>query len=135
MKPRDRLFLFCCGGFLYYLIETMWKGSSHWSMFLAGGCCFRLIGIIRTSFERLGTAAKCALGSCAITGVEFLSGVIVNKLMGLNVWDYSSLPFNILGQICLPFSVLWYFISYAALYTDRFLCTEILDTEYEPLAA
>ena len=60
----------------------------------------------------------CAVG---ITIIEFVSGVIINIVFGLHVWDYSNIPFNILGQICLPFSVIWFFISFFAIMLDDWL--------------
>ena len=34
------LFLLDVGGLLYILIELIWRGRSHWTMFLLGGICF-----------------------------------------------------------------------------------------------
>jgi uncharacterized membrane protein len=33
----------------------------------------------------------------------------------MNVWDYSDMPFNLLGQICPSFSLLWVGIAIAFL--------------------
>ncbi len=43
-----------------------------------------------------------------ITTLEFIVGYIVNIILKWNVWDYSNMPFNIMGQICLGFSTLWF---------------------------
>ena len=48
---------------------------------------------------------KCIAGSAIITAVELITGLIFNK--NLSVWDYSKLPFNFKGQICLSFSLVW----------------------------
>ena len=56
-----------------------------------------------------------------ITIIEFISGIILNLLLNLHVWDYSNMPFNILGQICLPFTILWFFISLLAILLDDWL--------------
>ena len=40
------LFLFNVGGLLYILIELIWRGRSHWTMFLLGGICFVFLGLI-----------------------------------------------------------------------------------------
>ena len=37
------------------------------------------------------------------------------------VWDYSGMPLNYKGQICLPFSILWIFVSIAAVVLDDWL--------------
>ena len=39
--------------------------------------------------------------------MEFITGIIVNKWLNMNVWDYSSLPFQIFGQVCLQFAVIF----------------------------
>ena len=43
------------------------------------------------------------LGAIIITIFEFIVGVIVNIILKWNVWNYATVPFNIMGQICLPF--------------------------------
>lgn len=47
--------------------------------------------------------------------MEFVVGLIVNVAWKQNVWDYSNLPLNIMGQVCLPFSILWFLITIPAL--------------------
>ena len=39
----------------------------------------------------------------------------------LEVWDYSNLPFNFMGQICLPFSFAWTLLSGVAIVVDDYL--------------
>jgi uncharacterized membrane protein len=41
------------------------------------------------------------------------------------MWDYSTLPFNILGQICLPFSLIWIVLSFPAIKIDEILTKKI----------
>ncbi len=43
-----------------------------------------------------------------ITLLEFIFGIIFNLLLEMKVWDYSNVPMNIMGQICLPFSLIWF---------------------------
>ena len=38
--------MFFTGGFLYCCIEIIARGYSHFSMLLAGGTCFLLVGLI-----------------------------------------------------------------------------------------
>ena len=49
--------------------------------------------------------------AAAITGTEFVAGIIINIVLGLNVWDYSALWGNVYGQICPQYSALWYLLS------------------------
>lgn len=61
------------------------------------------------------------LGSAIVTGAELVTGMILNVWLGLGVWDYSGMPLNYKGQICLPFSILWIFVSIAAVVLDDWL--------------
>ena len=38
----------------------------------------------------------------------------------MNVWDYSGFPLNIMGQVCLLYSVLWGLLSIVAIPLYRF---------------
>ena len=108
------LSLFAVGGLGYVLIELLWRGRSHLSMFLVGGACFELIGGIDTRCRHRPILARCALCSLGITAVELVSGCILNRWLGLGVWDYSRMRYNILGQVCLLYSLFWLVLSAAA---------------------
>ena len=102
------LFLLCVGGSIYYLIEVLYRGHSHYTMFIVGGICFVLIGLLNEGMSwDLCIEKQVGLGLAAVLIVEFISGCILNLWLGLHIWDYSKLPFNLLGQICLPFALLW----------------------------
>lgn len=124
------LILFLVGGIAYITIELLYRGHSHWTMFLLGGLCFILIGGINNyiSWDML-LWKQMLLGSVIITLLEFVCGCIVNLLLHWNVWDYSNLPFNILGQICLPFSILWFFVSFVAIIIDDYIRYWFFDEE------
>ncbi|MBO5371854.1 MAG: hypothetical protein J6A75_03935 [Lachnospiraceae bacterium] len=48
------------------------------------------------------------LGSMVLTSLlEFLTGLILEKLFSQKWWDYSDMPFNIKGYVCLKFSIYW----------------------------
>ena len=61
------------------------------------------------------------ISAAIVTAVEFVSGILLNMVLNLDVWDYSNMPFNIYGQICLPFTVIWFFLSFLAIVADDFL--------------
>ena len=113
-RGKTALGVFCIGGLLYNLIEICWRGYSHWSMFFLGGICFQMIGSIHDRFAKRRPFFRCTLCAAAITMAEFLSGCLVNLRWNLHVWDYSRLPFNIKGQVCLLYSVLWGALSLIA---------------------
>lgn len=61
------------------------------------------------------------IGTAVITVVEFASGCVLNLWLGLNIWDYSDLPLNVLGQVCLLYAVLWYFLALPVIVVDDYL--------------
>lgn len=111
--------LFIIGGLLYCVIELIYRSRTHWTMFIVGGICFIFCGLVNELFDWdmliWKQMAICAVG---ITTIEFISGIIINVVLHLNVWDYSNLPFNIMGQVCLAFMVIWYFLSFIAIVLD-----------------
>ena len=111
MRIFKKLGMFCLGGGAYVALELMWRGRSHYSMFLAGGTCFLLLGMLRR--VKLPLIAKAGLGALAITGVELIAGWIFNR--DYAVWDYRALPLNFQGQICAMFTLLWIPVSIMAM--------------------
>lgn len=132
MKYATKLIiLFLCGSIVYSLIEVAFRGHSHWSMFILGGILFIEIGLLNELFNwNMSLIFQGIIGSLIITVSEFIAGVILNICLNLNVWDYSDMPFNVLGQICLPFSLLWIFIAIAAVILDDFLRYHLFKEEY-----
>ncbi len=104
--------VFLAGGVIYNLIELLWRGFTHWSMTVAGGLCVLLIHLLNQRMPGRSLAFRCVLGCAVITGVEFAAGVVVNLWLGLNVWDYSAMAGNVLGQICPAFSCMWFLLSF-----------------------
>lgn len=110
------------GGLLYIGLELAWRGYSHWTMFILGGICFVLIGAVNEVIPWCMQLWKqIFIGVLIITGSEFLVGCIVNLWLGWNVWDYSGLPGNILGQICILYILLWLPVALVAIVLDDWL--------------
>lgn len=115
-------FIYCFGGTIYYFFECMIRGFSHWTMFLLGGLCFTMISIINQSQTlKLNLINKMILCSIVITLLEFITGLLVNVWLKWNIWDYSHLPGNIMGQISIPFTLLWFVLSYIAILLDDYI--------------
>lgn len=131
MRLLRKGLLFTAGGAGYVLLELLWRGRSHGSMFLAGGGCFMLLGKLAGKGLRLPLWLRAVLGSAVITAVELATGFLFNRQY--RVWDYREIPGNFRGQICLPFSLLWMPLSLVAmaLYTglDRILKRRGIDGE------
>lgn len=112
------LLLYLVGASSYYLLETLWRGYSHLSMFILGGLCFLLIGLIGEHYfkSHRHLIKQMLISSLIITILELAFGLVVNVRMGLGVWDYTSLRFNFMGQISLIFTVFWFFLSLPAIF-------------------
>ena len=122
MRALRPLVLIGIGGLIYAMIELVFRGRTHWTMLIVGGLCFWLIGLVNEVIPwEVAFWKQCLLGSLIVTVVEFFSGCIINLGLGWNVWDYSNLPLNLLGQICLPFSLMWVLISAVAVVLDDYL--------------
>ena len=103
MRIFSKIFMFCIGGGMYILLELLWRGRSHISMFLLGGTCFLILGqLARLPLPRPVLAIA---GAALVTLLELLTGLLVNR--SYHIWDYRTVPLNFRGQICLPFSLLW----------------------------
>ena len=91
-------------------------------MFLLGGLCFIGIGLINEIIPwDMPLWQQIIIGAGIITALEFLTGCIVNLWLGWDVWDYSGLPGNILGQICPQFIGLWIPVVFVAIILDDWL--------------
>ncbi len=110
------------GGITYIIIELLYRGYSHWSMFIVSAIAFIFIGLINEFISwNMELWKQMLIGSGIVTVLEFISGYILNIKLGWLIWDYSNVPFNIMGQICLPFSIAWFFISFIAIVADDYL--------------
>jgi uncharacterized membrane protein len=90
-------------------------------MFVLGGICFIAVGLINNLIDwDMPLVLQMLLGSAIITTLEFATGCIVNIWLKWDIWNYSN-PFNLLGQISLPSSIGWFFLSSAAIVLDDYL--------------
>lgn len=113
------LTLFLIGGAAYCGIEILFRGYTHWSMYILGGLCFVIIGLINELLTwKIPLISQMFISSIVITVLEFITGCIVNLWLGIGVWDYSDQPYNLLGQICLLFTNLWFLLSLVGIFLD-----------------
>lgn len=111
--------LWYLGGMAYTGLELLWRGWSHGSMFAAGGTCFLLIGHLGELDRPLPLTWRMLAGAGIVTFVELAAGLLVNR--NYQVWNYSAMTGNFLGQICLPFTLLWIPVSLGAIWSYDFL--------------
>lgn len=117
MKCRIHIYelgvIFLLGAFIYSLIEIVFRGHTHWTMTLLGGVAGAVLYCISAGEESI--LLKAFTGAIIITALEMCVGVADNIILKWSVWDYSQMPFNLFGQICLPFSLLWFLLCIPAL--------------------
>lgn len=107
--------LFILGAVGYAAIEIIWRGRTHWSMMIAGGLCFILFSMVAEMLNGKSLLVKAAVCAVGVTAIEFIFGVVFNIWLKMGVWDYSNVPFNVMGQICPMFSILWVGVAIAFL--------------------
>lgn len=107
-RLSEYLFLWALGGSVYYAFELFFRGFSHWTMFVLGGFCMMFFAwqgqSVNWDDPLWLQILRCTV---FVTAGEFITGIIVNKWLLLNVWDYSDQPFQLFGQICLPFAIIF----------------------------
>ncbi|MDD3920890.1 MAG: hypothetical protein PHO41_06960 [Eubacteriales bacterium] len=99
--------LFAGGGAVYMLLECLWRGRTHISMGITGGAAAALLVGLYLRMGAGGYIAKLVCGMAVITALEFICGAVVNVRLQKNVWDYSAMPYQLYGQVCLGYSLLW----------------------------
>ena len=116
------LFLGVVGSIIYMNLEILWRGYTHWTMGVLGGICFICLGLINELLSwEIPLALQMLIGGAIITVLELVTGCIVNLWLGWNVWDYSDLPYNFLGQISLFSSIGWIGLSLVGIVLDDFI--------------
>lgn len=110
-KFGEYVIILIIGGLSYGTLELIWRQHTHWSMILAGGICFLSMYVIFNGNPDMNFLLRAITGSLIITSVELIFGCIFNIWLKMDVWDYSRFYFNLWGQICLLYSVLWGILS------------------------
>ena len=114
------MLLWVWGGTVYFLLEVGYKSlTGHperisWTMLVVAV-------LLTIPVERCGAELPwgCPLWvqalACAflVTAVELMAGLLLNVALNLNVWDYSNIPFNLLGQICPQYFAVWWTLCLA----------------------
>lgn len=91
-------------------------------MIVLAGMVFVIIGLLNEIWTwNTHFITQATVATLIATVAEFICGCIVNIYLGWNVWDYSDMFGNILGQICPAFTLVWFFISMIAIVLDDYI--------------
>ena len=69
-----------------------------------------VLSLLSERMQGRGILLQALVGAVAVTAIELTFGIVVNLWLGWKVWDYAARPLNLLGQICLPFSFVWFLL-------------------------
>lgn len=122
--------IFTLMGICYIFIEVAFSsivslkpaliGQSSLWMFLVGG----LLGVVLGKMNEIKTTRNLMYpfnilaGASMITFIELVSGVILNRWLGFDIWDYSKAKYNFLGQIDLVHSTCWVILTPFVFWVD-----------------
>ena len=124
-KFIGKLGLFLSCGFIYCMIEILFRGWSHWSMFVLTGFLgvFCVDSINNTLSFDCDYIVQILISTIVCTIGEGISGIILNVWLQLNVWDYSKMAFGtfFFGQCNVLFCFAWaLIISIIIFYCDAY---------------
>ena len=68
-----------------------------------------------------------AASAALATGAEYLAALFYEKVWHVSFWDYRSLPGNVQGRICLPFSLIWGVLGLALRYLVQPLAGRLVE--------
>lgn len=124
-KFIGKLGLFLSCGFIYCMIEILFRGWSHWSMFVLTGflgvfCVDSINNVLSFDCDYI---VQILISTILCTIGEGISGIILNVWLQLNVWDYSKITFGtfFFGQCNVLFCFAWMLIiSIIIFYCDAY---------------
>ena len=108
----------------YFVLEAVYRAfkgeRAHIAMLAVGGLCGVLIGAVnqRPIFYKLPVLVQSIIGVVIVLVVEFCSGIVLNVILGLGIWDYSNLWGNLYGQICIQFAFIWLLLMPLAIWLE-----------------
>ncbi|WP_368488892.1 hypothetical protein [Clostridium sp. BJN0013] len=119
---KDLILIFIMGS-IYMILEGLWRGWTHISMLIVGGIAAFFIGKLNESnaFSNRKMWKQCLIGTLIILVLEFAAGIILNIWLQLEIWDYSNIWGNILGQICIFYAIIWFLLVPFNIYVDDYL--------------
>ena len=108
LAAPGQLVLFAMGGTAYLALEIAWRGTTHWTMFLAGGAC--LCALDALGRLPLPTPLLAGIGAVGVSVLELGTGLACRRLLHVEVWDYSQEWGNLAGLVCPKYTALWFLL-------------------------
>lgn len=125
--------LFSVGFCTYSIIEVLFRGYTYFTMGVAGGVIFLILDQINNIIPwELDLLLQGCIGSLVITMLEFIIGSLCIMYGWPRMWDYSEIPLNYRGIICVPFSLIWIIVSVAGIILADCINYYLLDEDHCP---
>lgn len=131
----EALWVFYLYSFLGWCTEVVFhvvsKGHFINRGFLIGPVCpiygLGILAVVAALEPLSGNLALLYVGSVVITSaIELALGWISKQVLHERLWDYSKMPFNVGGYICLAFSLIWGFACLCVLRIFHPLVMELI---------
>lgn len=118
IKINKSLLLFIVGFMSYITIEVLFRGYSYPLMGACGGIAVILLDKINDKISwNVDIMLQGLCGSFLITFFELIIGELaLHTTLVPQMWNYSNMPLNFDGVICLPFSIVWFFLAIVAIF-------------------
>ena len=115
------LFMFSLFSFVGWILEFIYRGLRQQKILNPGfmnGCVLPLYGIgaiicdmvcnmfqnVKSDYNIICTFLIAVL---MLSILEYITGLVLDKIFHMKLWDYSKYRFNIKGYICLQYSIMW----------------------------
>ena len=110
--------IFCTSGLIYIVLELLWRGRTHWTMFVCAGICGLVMAAVNDNWLEFETDFRIQVVASALmcSTMEFIFGIIFNG--DFTIWDYRGLwgTIHVLGdQVNVLFFGIWIIISFFSL--------------------
>ena len=115
---RNMFWLFMIGNVLGVILEGIWSKMllGHWETHVVTiwgpfcliygiGAVVLYVGAVMT--QKRNVLIQFSVIAVIASVVELLCGLILEFGMGMRAWNYSAMPFNFRGHICLKMSLMW----------------------------
>ena len=108
-------------GFLGYLLEKLFARATHAAHQVRKGFVLMPVCpvyglamslLLALDAAKIGSFWELAfLGGAVCTGVEYAVHWACEEALNVKFWDYSATKMDVNGRICLPFSIVWGYLS------------------------
>lgn len=123
---------FMIGGFIYCLIELIYRGYTDISMYILAGFCSVIMAGLNDLFSfDMQFPLQVSIASIACIFGEYITGLLVNQ--NFEIWDYRNLPGTFANdQLNIVFCLAWFGLSIIGIPLLDYVEWKIMKQEPKP---